>query len=39
MISLQTLDLLQLRLPAVLMLHQNQHQLQYIETMAQQVLC
>jgi hypothetical protein len=30
MIFLQTLDILQLGLPAVLKLHQNQHQLQYM---------
>ena len=39
MIFLQTLDILQLRLPAVLKLHQNQHQFQYISTMAQNLLC
>ena len=39
MIFVQTLDILQLRLPAVLQLHQNQHQLQYIETVAQHLLC
>ena len=39
MIFLQTLDILQVRLPAVLKVHQNQHQLQYIETMAQNLLC
>ena len=31
MIFLKTVDILQLRLPTVLKLHQNQHQLQYIE--------
>ena len=39
MIFLQSLDILQLGLPAVLKLHQNQHQLQYIETVAQHLLC